>query len=240
MKKPFGLIISSLVLFSLGSCGAKTYTVTWLNYDETVLETDIKVKKGEMPEYNGQTPTKPGDNEYVYDFDGWEPLLTEVSEDVTYVASFKAVYLLNVKFVNYDNTPLYETIIREDELPQYQGDEPTKEEDMVNTYSFTGWTPEIGNISEDTTYVATFKAIPIVYYHVTFVNYNDDVLYETNVREGREAIYDGETPTKPEDDEFKYEFKGWDKDLSPINSEVTIKATFKEIAKEGWGPIIWF
>lgn len=240
MKKPVIGIITSLILFPLISCGGpKTYTVTWLNYDETVLETDTKVNKGDTPSYDGATPTKPSDETYAYDFVGWEPELTNVSKDVTYVATFNAVRLHKVRFLNYDNSPLYEAVIREDEIPQYKGTEPTKEEDLVNTYSFNGWTPEIGNITEDTAYVATYLAIPIVYYHVTFVNYDDSVLYEVEVREGREAIYQGETPTKPDDDEFKYEFEGWDKDLTSINAEVTAKATFKYIAKEPWGPIIW-
>ena len=78
------------------------------------------------------------------------------------------------------------------------------------------------------------------YYHVTFVNYDDTVLYEVDVLEGHEAIYSGETPTKEADDEFTYEFDGWDKNLSSITSDVTTKATYREVAKEGWGGLIWF
>ena len=78
------------------------------------------------------------------------------------------------------------------------------------------------------------------YYHVTFVNYDDSVLYEVDVLEGTEAIYSGETPIKPEDDEFTYEFKGWDQDLTNILSDVTATAQYTYIAKENWGSIIWF
>ena len=78
------------------------------------------------------------------------------------------------------------------------------------------------------------------YYHVTFVNYDDSVLYEVDVLEGSEAIYSGETPIKPEDDEFTYEFKGWDQDLTNIQMEMTTKAEYSYTAKENWGSIIWF
>ena len=78
------------------------------------------------------------------------------------------------------------------------------------------------------------------YYHVTFINYDDSVLYEVDVLEGTEAIYSGETPIKPEDDEFTYEFKGWDQDLTNIQAEMTTKAQYTYIAKENWGSIIWF
>ena len=78
------------------------------------------------------------------------------------------------------------------------------------------------------------------YYHVRFVNYDESLLYEVDVKEGEAALYSGETPTKPEDDEFTYEFKGWDKDLSSITDDVTTMAEYSYIPKENWGSIIWF
>ena len=78
------------------------------------------------------------------------------------------------------------------------------------------------------------------YYHVTFLNYDGTVLYETDVPEGSEAVYAGETPTKEEDDEFTYEFKGWDQELSSVTSVITTTAQYTPVAKENWGPIIWF
>ena len=79
-----------------------------------------------------------------------------------------------------------------------------------------------------------------VYYHVTFLNYDETKLYEVDVLEGHEAVYSGETPTKAEDEEFTYEFDGWDKDLTNIQADVTTVATYKYVAKENWGPITWF
>jgi len=79
LKKTFGIILSSFVLISIISCGSKTYTVKWCNYDDSVLETDLNVKKGENPTYDGETPTKPEDELYYYDFAGWTPELTSVS-----------------------------------------------------------------------------------------------------------------------------------------------------------------
>ena len=78
------------------------------------------------------------------------------------------------------------------------------------------------------------------YYHVTFLNYDDSLLYEVDVLEGTEAIYSGETPTREEDAECSYVFDGWDKDLTNIQSDVTTKAKYLAQDKGEWGPIIWF
>ncbi|MBQ6730644.1 MAG: hypothetical protein IJR08_01915 [Bacilli bacterium] len=77
-----------------------------------------------------------------------------------------------------------------------------------------------------------------VYYHVTFLNYDETKLYEVDVLEGHEAVYSGETPIRPEDDDFTYTFKEWDKDLSKITEDVTTKAVYDLTAKNNWGPII--
>ncbi|NLT02125.1 MAG: hypothetical protein GXY04_06365, partial [Acholeplasmataceae bacterium] len=57
------------------------FIVTWRNYNEEVLEIDVNVKKGSMPKYNGKTPEREG-----YQFVGWDPEITEVTKDITYVA----------------------------------------------------------------------------------------------------------------------------------------------------------
>ena len=239
MKNTFKLALSLFPLLSLMSCGPKRFTVTWQNYDETVLETDEKVKKGEMPQYDGATPTKPTDETYVYEFAGWTPELTNVSKDITYIATFTQTRYYHATFVDYDNTELYKVNVLEGNVPEFQGNNPTRDEDDYYSYEFSGWTPALSTMSEDKTYVATYTSKPIVYYHVAFINYDDTVLFETDVKEGHEAIYQGETPTQPEDDEFTYEFQSWDKDLKSILSDVTTKAVFREVPKVPWGQIEW-
>ena len=64
------------------------YTVTWKNYDGTVLKVDENVKKGVTPNYSGTTPTKPSTEANEYVFDKWSPTPAKINGDVTYTASF--------------------------------------------------------------------------------------------------------------------------------------------------------
>jgi hypothetical protein len=58
------------------------------------------------------------------------------------------------------------------------------------------------------------------------VNYDDSVLYTTNVIQGQTAVYVGATPTRPATSEFTYVFTGWDRTLTNITSAYTTKAQF--------------
>jgi hypothetical protein len=79
-----------------------------------------------------------------------------------------------------------------------------------------------------------------IYYHITYKNYDGTILEEKDILEGSEAIYTGETPTREDDEEYTYEFIGWDKenDLKVVSADITATAQFK--ATGIWGPIIWF
>ena len=67
----------------------RSYTVTWLNYDNSELGTTT-VQYGATPSYDGETPTKPEDANNTYTFSGWTPAVAPVTGDVTYTAQFDA------------------------------------------------------------------------------------------------------------------------------------------------------
>ena len=64
------------------------YTITWKNEDGTVIETDYNVSFGTTPSFDGERPTKPGDNEGIYVFTEWSPEVSAVTDDAVYTACF--------------------------------------------------------------------------------------------------------------------------------------------------------
>ena len=64
-----------------------SYTITWQNWDGTVILTE-NYCYGDMPEYSGEAPTKPGEGIYSYDFVGWDQGIKPVKSDAVYTALF--------------------------------------------------------------------------------------------------------------------------------------------------------
>lgn len=68
-------------------CLSRYFNVTFANDDGTILRTE-SVPYGEVPTYNGATPTKESDEDYIYTFSGWNQEFSKVTEDVTYYAQY--------------------------------------------------------------------------------------------------------------------------------------------------------
>ena len=98
------LVISILCLVSCNEEKeddlVETYTITWVNDDETILEIDYDVVKGAMPEYNGSTPisSKESPAIYSYVFNGWSPEVLEVTNDAVYTATYMKLNLSTTVF----------------------------------------------------------------------------------------------------------------------------------------------
>ncbi|MDR0832349.1 MAG: leucine-rich repeat domain-containing protein [Bacillales bacterium] len=98
MKRTFNLLfilllgcsnINSLSSEPLStSLELETYTITWKNYDGTILEIDTNIERNTLPTYDGDIPTRTGEEGFIYTFDYWSPDVIEVIEDVTYIAEY--------------------------------------------------------------------------------------------------------------------------------------------------------
>ena len=74
------------------------YKVTWKNYDGEILKVDEDLDSGTLPSYTGDKPTKPSDDNYDYEFIGWDKEFEEITSNVEYVAVFKETPILNLQY----------------------------------------------------------------------------------------------------------------------------------------------
>ena len=62
--------------------------ITFKNWDGTVLQTGM-YEGGVMPEYTGDTPTKPDTQFHTYEFTDWTPVVDIVNGSAEYIATFE-------------------------------------------------------------------------------------------------------------------------------------------------------
>ena len=212
------------------------YTVTWKNGDST-LETDENVEYGTLPVYNGTEPQKASDAQYIYVFNGWSPVISEVVGTVTYEAQFASTP--NTYTVIWKNG---DTVLETDENipygsnPSYDDATPIKESTVQYTYAFSGWSPEISAVTESITYTAQFTET-VRKYTITF--YPEDghmILDAVSVDYGTAATYSKSAPTKNSTESHTYTFDKWvttpngntEDDLSNVVADRSVYASFKQ------------
>ena len=130
-------------------------TVTWKNWDGTILGTS-PVNYGTIPTYDG-TPVRAADAQYTYRFIGWTPEPVPVMGNAEYTAVYeKELRSYTVRWLNWDGTELYRTTEEYGATPVYGGVTPTRADDDVNSYTFSGWNQTVTAVTGDTTYTAQF------------------------------------------------------------------------------------
>lgn len=187
----------------------RTYTITWLNDDGTVLQKDEKIAYGEKPVYNGKAPVKEEDSQYSYLFAGWTPEIDEetiVSGDIIYTAVYeKKIKTYTVRWLNADGTELQrDENVEYGTIPTYKGSVPCKEDDQ-NIYTFSGWMPEIQAVTGNAVYTAAFTCIPIVKHTITFDgNGGTGTMNPQIFIQGKDTVLNDNTFTR-----IDYTFVGW-------------------------------
>ncbi|MBR2194745.1 MAG: InlB B-repeat-containing protein [Salinivirgaceae bacterium] len=133
------------------------YAISFVSEGKTLQSGNIAY--GETPEYKGETPTKAATAQYAYTHTGWTPAIEPVTGEKTYTAVFtENERSYTIKFVNDDNTELYSTTVKYGEMPEYDGETPTKAATAQYAYTHTGWTPAIEPVTGEKTYTAVFTS----------------------------------------------------------------------------------
>ena len=135
------------------------YTVTWKNYDNSVIKTDTWVAYGTTPAYSGSTPKKPSDLIHAYVFSWWTPDITEVHWDQEYTAVYSSTTRkYDVTWRNIDGTVLEtDTNVWSGTQPHYDGSIPTNwASNQYVTSVFARWNPELSPVVNDVEYMARY------------------------------------------------------------------------------------
>ena len=104
--------------------------------------------------------------------------------------------------------------------------------------TFIGWGDVMTPITKDTVFNAQFEGSGQQF----TVRYYDEskkvLLYTEKVDAGSSAKYSGQ-PSKQDDDQYTYKFKGWSSDLTNIASDVDVTPVYEKVAKtshtHSWG-----
>ena len=206
----------------------RKYTINFVNYNNTNLQS-TRNEYGTMPEYMGETPTRPSKNGYRYDFIGWSPEIAVVTDDATYTATFERV--LNqyaITFQNYDGTILQNSLFDHGSVPVYDGVTPTKQSTAQYSYNFAGWSPNVTAAVGEAVYTAVFDSV-VNTYTITFQNYDGTVLQSTEFEYGSFPSYEGMTPTKPSTAQYSYSFAGWSPDVTAAVGEAVYTAVYDSV-----------
>ncbi len=195
------------------------------NYGDStqVLEVDT-VEHGVIPQYGGETPTRPTEDGTVYTFIGWEPEIAAATEDATYSANFTDE-MIQIHVV---------TIIRNDTSSQTVdwGTELTFEASEVEGYTFSGWSngvvenPLHITVTKDTVLTAIYERN---YYEIIFFDYDGTTILERDtVEHGVVPQYGGTTPTRETAEGHKYTFTGWNPDIVAATENATYTAVYSD------------
>ena len=226
-----------------GAWKEKTFTITWKNWDGTivktanadgVLEDSYEVTYGTMAEFLGSNPTREENIDYTYDFTGWTPALGPVTSNVTYTATYtQKPRKYTIIFCQEGGAEIERQFLTHNEIPVCENT-PTR-------IGYTlAWNPAVAAVTGDATYTATWLENPPTEYEVKFYDYDGTtVLQQSSVAVGEMPEYTGAPPTgkatwaeEQDNKEFTYAFDHWSPTVEEV-SATSIKsytAVYREVA----------
>lgn len=216
--KPYTTITADVDITALYGEDAKTWTVTYLNWDNSPLGTE-QVNDGEAAQ--GVIATRTG-----YTFVGWSEDISSVRSNMTVTALFD----VSVFTITYtiDGADIFSELVSYGEMPTaYQAiEDQGKPATEQYVYTFDHWNPAIVAATSDATYEAVFTQA-LRKYLVRFQNWDHTLLSEQQVEYGKAA----QAPADPTRE--GYTFTGWDREFNNIIADMTVTAVFEKSKNPG-------
>ena len=147
---------------------------------------------------------------------------TQTTASISASCKVTIVEKYSVRFYDWDGTLLKSQRV-------LKGSAATAPVDPVREgYTFTGWDKDFSNVQSDLTVTAQYEqnAPNPIYYTVIFQDWDGTTLKTEQVEQGKSATAPA-TPVRE-----GYTFKGWDKDFSNVQSDLTVTAQYEQNAPE--------
>lgn len=202
----------------------KRYTITWKDYDGTVITT-YRLTYGTTPQYLSTNPTREDNLDYTYDFNGWSPALETVKGNQIYTATYTETPVrYTITYKNSDGS-----IINHEFLTRGSNPAPPN---VSNGEKILQWNPSIGAVTGNQIYTAEWLDATPETWTITWKNYDGSTLATTTpVNETDAATVAAGAPTgmiKPNTDEYVYTFDHWEPTIVAATSNATYTAIYAE------------
>ncbi|MBT3320007.1 MAG: hypothetical protein HN389_09620, partial [Clostridia bacterium] len=132
-------------------------TITWNNWDDSLLEQDTDVPYGAIPTYDGAVPTKPSTASSDFTFVGWNPTIAPATGNATYTAQYATsgvAYI--IRWEDWDGTLLEEDLVLYGVMPTFDSATPTRPDEDDTEFTFFEWSPEVVPVVGPATYTAQY------------------------------------------------------------------------------------
>lgn len=186
-----------------------TYTVTFKDYDETVLKTQTVS--------SGSDATPPADPQRNgYRFTGWDKAFNNITSNLTMTAQY--IQQFTVTFKDYNGN-----VLKTETVDSGASATPPNTPNR-DGYTFASWNGVYTNVTSNQEVVATYmqNSPSITTYTVIFKDYDGTVLKTESVQSGTDAT----PPANPTRD--GYTFAGWDGSYTNVTTNKEIVATYTE------------
>ena len=212
------------------------YTVTFVDWDGTVISAaDYDEGTSASGISVPSDPSRSHDGTYKYTFAGWTPAFADVMENATYTATYTAAPLMyyNVTFVDYDGTTVLQA---ETSYPEgtaasdiTQPATPTRASDGTYTYTFSGWSPALSEVTGDVIYAAVYDSEKNKY-TITWYPYGTSYSEQTIVEHGETPVH--ADPSMEPTAQYTYTFTGWTPSIVPATEDASYTATYSYTTRQ--------